>query len=156
MIAEEDTPIISEYNQPKDSNNDKQKQSLPSTNMKKTQSRGTAAYYAKTRKEISTNQYLKSEKDTINLDDYEETNMTNYSITACTIAVQLHGINLVRSDIELLESEQGWLNEKLINVGQKLLHEKFPDIEGLNDVGCSDTLTYPEKKNYKLRTNLEC
>ena len=146
MIAEEDTPIISEYNQPKDSNNDKQKQSLPSTNMKKTQSRGTAAYYAKTRKEISTNQYLKSEKDTINLDDYEETNMTNYSITACTIAVQLHGINLVRSDIELLESEQGWLNEKLINVGQKLLHEKFPDIEGLNDVGCSDTLTYPEKK----------
>ena len=55
-------------------------------------------------------------------------------------------INLIKSDIQLLESDQGWLNEKLINVGQKLLHEKFPDIEGFNDVGCSDTLTYPEKK----------
>ena len=113
--------------------------------MKKTQTRGTAAYYATTRKKIATNQYLKSEKDIINLDDYEETNTTNYT-TACTIEVQLHGINLVRSDIELLESKEGWLNENLINVGQKLLHEKFPDIEGLNDVGCSNTLTYPEKK----------
>ena len=63
------------------------------------------------------------------------------TIDDVTPVVVLHGINLLTSDIALLESQHGWLNQKLINVGQKMLQAKFPDTEGLNDVGCSDTPT---------------
>jgi len=30
----------------------------------------------------------------------------------------------MKSNIQVLESDQGWLNKRLINIGQKLLHEK--------------------------------
>jgi len=51
-------------------------------------------------------------------------------------------MHLLRSDVALLESQHGWLNQKLINMGQNMLQTKFPETEGLNNVGCSDTLTY--------------
>ena len=58
------------------------------------------------------------------------------TIDDVTPVVALHGINLLTSDIALLESQHGWLNHKLIDVGQKTLQAKFPETEGLNDVGC--------------------
>ena len=72
--------------------------------------------------------------------------------------VTLHGIHLLTSDIALLESQHGWLNQKIINVGQKMLQVKFPETEGLADVGCADTLTYcgkPEAANPVFRGGLE-
>lgn len=41
------------------------------------------------------------------------------TIDDVTPVVALHGINLLTSYIALLESQHGWLNLKLINVGQK-------------------------------------
>ncbi len=53
--------------------------------------------------------------------------------------------NLLHSDIEILESSDKWLNDKLINAGQVLMKEKFGHVAGLQDVGRSNTLTFEDE-----------
>ena len=55
------------------------------------------------------------------------------------------GITLFQSDVDILESPRAWLNERLINVGQALMKEKFPHVSGLQDVGRNDTSTFEEE-----------
>ena len=55
------------------------------------------------------------------------------------------GITLFQSDVDILESPRAWLNERLINVGQALMKEKFPHVSGLQDVGRNDTCTFEEE-----------
>lgn len=120
--------------------NHKQQLSQPSTSAsQQCKTQGTPAYLAKKRKEVITSKKI-SLTSTVIIDDNAVETIDNV-----TPVVALHGINLLTSDIALLESQHGWLNQKLINVGQKMLQAKFPETEGLNDVGCSDTLTYSGK-----------
>lgn len=102
---------------------------------------GTPAYLAKRRKEITASKTISLMSNVINIED-----ITVETIDDVTPVVALHGINLLTSDIALLESQHGWLNQKVINVGQKMLQARFPETEGLTDVGCSDTLTYSGKQ----------
>ena len=136
-------PTIIKYDQPTSSADQSHNQqvSQPSTSAsQQCQTQGTPAYLAKKRKEITTSKKIPLISTVINIDD-----IAVETIDDVTPVVALHGINLLTSDIILLESQHGWLNQKLINVGQKMLQAKFPETEGLTDVGCSDTLTYSAK-----------
>ena len=82
MLKKVAIPTTTKYDQSTVDSNSKQKQSLLST-----QTRGTAAYYVKTRKEIASN-HQPSEKHIIDLDDYEEVSTISHSITT---EIQLHG-----------------------------------------------------------------
>ena len=55
------------------------------------------------------------------------------------------GTALYPSDIGILQRSRKWLNGRLINAGQAMIKEKFPQISGLQDVGRSDTCTYEEE-----------
>ena len=58
------------------------------------------------------------------------------------VCLQISGEKLLQSDLDILKSSSGWLNERLINAGQTLIKEKFPNESGLQDVGRSDTCTF--------------
>ena len=53
------------------------------------------------------------------------------------------GQNIYKSDLQLLKSKHEWLNEPLIDAGQRMLREKFPNTTGLHDVCFCDTLSFP-------------
>ena len=59
-----------------------------------------------------------------------------HSFTVC-------GQNIYKSDLQLLKSKPEWLNERLIDAGQRMLREKFPNTTGLHDVCFCDTLSFP-------------
>ena len=48
----------------------------------------------------------------------------------------------LQNDLQLLKSDHEWLNERLINAGQRMLREKFPNTTGLHDVCFCDTLSF--------------
>ena len=50
---------------------------------------------------------------------------------------------ILKSDLQLLKSDHEWLNERLINAGQRMLLENFPNTAGLHDIYFSDTLAFP-------------
>ena len=53
------------------------------------------------------------------------------------------GQNIYKSDLQLLKSKHEWLNERLIDAGQRMLREKFPNTTDLHDVCFCDTLSFP-------------
>ena len=55
----------------------------------------------------------------------------------------INGQNVYKSDLQLLKSDHEWLNERLINAGQRMLLENFPNTAGLHDICFSDTLAFP-------------
>ena len=114
--------------------------------------RGMAAYYSKQRKVIDNlcNQTELSAAEVIDLSDTEDHEMSNAALLQAPKTTQETPPAVSLSDMELLKSDTGWLNDKLINHGQLLLKSKFADVEGLNDVRCSDTLTYPQIKSQRF------
>ena len=57
----------------------------------------------------------------------------------------INGQNVYKDDLQLLKSDYGWLNERLINAGQRMLLEKFPSTSGLHDICFCDTLAFPRR-----------
>ena len=47
---------------------------------------------------------------------------------------------LTKADLDRLHQKRGWLNDRLMNVGQILLKERFPGIGGLQNVDLARTL----------------
>ena len=58
-------------------------------------------------------------------------------------------IRLYERDLDLLRSNERWLNDTIINAGKMLIKEMFPSTSGLQDVILSRTLTFqPEVKQF--------
>ena len=55
----------------------------------------------------------------------------------------INGQDIFSDDVETLMSDHKWLCEKLINAGQRMLLEIFPETAVLYDMCFSDTLAYP-------------
>ena len=46
----------------------------------------------------------------------------------------MNGQNIYKNDLQLLKSDHEWLNERLINAGQRMLLENFSNTAGLHDM----------------------
>ena len=53
---------------------------------------------------------------------------------------------LTKADMDRLHQKRGWLNDRLINAGQILLKERFPDIGGLQNVDLARTLCFTQNE----------
>ena len=53
---------------------------------------------------------------------------------------------LTKVDLDRLKQKRGWLNDRLINTGQVLLKEKFPDVGGLQNVDLARTLCFAQNE----------
>ena len=58
---------------------------------------------------------------------------------------EVYGHKILKADIEILESQSGWLNDSLINAGLNMLRSQFPGSSGLYDVSLANTLCYPDE-----------
>ena len=50
-----------------------------------------------------------------------------------------------------MKSKSKWLNERLMNVGQRMLAKDYPNTAGFYDVGLSDTLAYPMRLKVQIQ-----
>ena len=47
-----------------------------------------------------------------------------------------------KEDLLRLQADYQWLNDSLVNAGQALICEKFPNVKGLQNVNLSRTLSF--------------
>ena len=97
---------------------------------------GNPAYLIKMRRKRAIDSI--TNKDDIDLSKYDSSN-TQIESPEFTI----YGQNIYKDDLQLLKSAHEWLNEHLINAGQRMLREKLPSTTGLHDVCFCDTLSFP-------------
>ena len=98
---------------------------------------GTPAYLAK-RRESS---ILKSTtNDNVSLLSIDE----QQSVSTSPM-FEVYGHKILKADIEILESQSGWLNDSLINPGLNMLRSQFPGSSGLYVVSLANTLCYPDE-----------
>ena len=99
---------------------------------------GTPAYLIKMRRKRVTDSKPRKNEMEVDLTNCESSGgeMESAELT-------INGQNVYKSDLQLLKSDHEWLNERLINAGQRMLLENFPNTAGLHDICFSDTLAFP-------------
>ena len=77
--------------------------------------------------------------------DVVEIDLDKYQSMEAALSPQItvNGQDVFSTDLQILRDESKWLNKRLINAGQRMLHESFPETAGLYDMCYSDTLNYP-------------
>ena len=55
----------------------------------------------------------------------------------------VNGQDILSEDIHIMKSKSKWLNERLINAGQRMLAKDYPNTAGLYDVGLSGYTSLP-------------
>lgn len=84
--------------------------------------------------------------------DVVEIDLDKYQSMEAALSPQItvNGQDVFSTDLQILRDESKWLNERLINAGQRMLHESFPETAGLHDMCYSDTLNYPRNLSKAL------
>ena len=97
---------------------------------------GTPAYRARIKRE-SKRIAAASDPVAVDLTGDDEAASLDYEDTVLRIS----DVRISQTDMEQLKPGQ-WLNTSLINAGQALLRERFPEVHGLHDVLLSKTLSF--------------
>ena len=100
---------------------------------------GNPAYLIKMRKKHAIDS--KSENDVMEIDLSECESSDDKEMESPEFII--NGQNIYSGDIQILKTDHEWLNERLINAGQRMLLKKFPSTAGLNDICFCDTLAFP-------------
>ena len=94
---------------------------------------GTPAYRAKLKR---------IQKKCTAVDSFDLTGLDTKETVINSSAVVIGYEKLSTSDLGFLKSSTGWLNDRLINAGQILLQQKFPKINGFQNVVLGKTLSF--------------
>ena len=57
-----------------------------------------------------------------------------------SVEFTVYGQDILGKDIHIMKSRSKWLNERIMNAGQRMLAKDYPNTAGFYDVGLSDTL----------------
>ena len=107
---------------------------------------GTAAYLMKQRlKQKRKESCALSPAAVIELETEEIEQSGTSGDRVASVEFTVNGQDILSEDIHIMKSKSKWLNEQLINAGQRMLAKDYPNTAGLYDVGLSDILAYPDE-----------